>query len=95
MSKPRRRLPQKRSRQVDAVIADAFRRHGPLSIARCQQLTGLHSSRIRHVVKPPHYRPVACEWATRRGQWTWALVTTPFVTESRSAQTAPSARTRE
>lgn len=51
-----------------------FWKYAPLSIADAQQLTGLHPARIQRHVRPPYYRRVACEWATRRWEWRWAPV---------------------
>jgi hypothetical protein len=57
------------------IIATLYRKHGPLTIAEAQGYTGLHPARIRGHVKSPTYCPVSCEWATRRWEWKWAIVT--------------------
>ena len=57
------------------IVAAVYRQHGPLTIAEAQGYTHLHPARIRGHVKAPAYCPVSCEWAKRRWEWKWAIVT--------------------
>ena len=55
-------------------IAAAFHDRGAMTIAEAMHATGIDGERIRRFVKPPHYRRVGTEWATRNWAVTWELV---------------------
>lgn len=63
-----------RRSELRAVVTRLFQVQGPLTLTGAQRMTGVQAARIRHIVQPPHFRRVSCEWATRRWEWRWAFV---------------------
>lgn len=44
-----------RSSPTAGIIVAAFARHGAMTIDQCARVTGLHTERIRRVVKQPRF----------------------------------------
>ena len=66
-----RRWQKPRTSAVDAVVFAAYASHGAMTISECARATGIHSERIRRVVKAPQFERVALAgkaavWRLRR-----------------------------
>lgn len=55
-------------------VEKLFRQQGPLTVGEAAARLGLPNETVRRHVRPPFYRRVECEWATRRWEWRWAWV---------------------
>lgn len=54
----KRKWQKPRSSPAASVIIAAYRERGAMTIDECRQVTGLHTERIRRVVKRPQFVPV-------------------------------------
>lgn len=61
-----------------AQIRRLFATGDALTVGEVAQRLGLPAPRVRRHIKAPYYRRVACEWATRRWEYRWRLVTEPI-----------------
>ena len=55
-------------------IYQLFRKHGPMSVAEAARRLGLYTALVRHYVREPEYRRIACHKATRNWEWHWQLL---------------------
>lgn len=64
-----------KGRNTAQIVTDAYRQHGAMTVSQCHGVTGIHTERIRRIVRWPLFEMVRRE-ETKGAPMVWRLVET-------------------